>query len=183
MVSIVRNVIIAGVVLIGTFGYGHWRINQSAKFVTQGPLIGAVQTNIPISVKKSFAAEKQIFDELLGQSNQCISAGAKLVVWPETMVQAILNPQILRLLVDDHSYKLFDETIREHAKKGAFVLAGAYDGTPRYDENNIRLAKNLTPLFCISPTAASRLKNTPKSISCPSARCCHFPISRWCTSC
>jgi apolipoprotein N-acyltransferase len=148
---VVRNVIIAGIALVGTLGYGHWRIKQSDTVVAPGPMIAAVQTNIPISVKKSFAAEKQIFDELLGQSNQCISAGAKLVVWPETMVQAILNQQVLRLLVDDHSYKLFDETIREHAKKGAYVLAGAYDGTPRYDAGNIRLAQKFNSAFLYKP--------------------------------
>lgn len=148
---VVRNVIIAGIVLVGTLGYGQWRINQSAQFVTPGPMIAAVQTNIPISVKKSFAAEKQIFDELLSQSNQCIPAGAKLIVWPETMVQAILNPQVLRLLVDNHSYKLFDDAIREHAKKGAYVLAGAYDGTPRYDENTLRLAQKFNSAFLYKP--------------------------------
>ena len=148
---VVRNVIIAGIVLVGTLGYGQWRIKQSDTVVAPGPMIAAVQTNIPISVKKSFAAEKQIFDELLEQSNQCIPAGAKLVVWPETMVQAILNPQVLRLLVDDHSYKIFDETIREHAKKGTYVLAGAYDGTPRYDAGNIRLAQKFNSAFLYKP--------------------------------
>ena len=148
---VIRNLIIASIVLAGSLGYGHWRINQSAQFVTQGPLIGAVQTNIPISVKKSFVAEEQILNELLEQSSQCISAHAKLVVWPETMVQAILNPQILRLLVDDHPYKLFDEIIREHAKKGAYILAGAYDGTTRHDANNIRLAQKLNSAFLYRP--------------------------------
>jgi apolipoprotein N-acyltransferase len=144
---VVRNLIIATIILVGTLGYGQWRISQSDKFVTPGPMIAAVQTNIPIAVKKSFAAEEQIFDELLEQSNQCISAGAKLVVWPETMVQAILNQQVLRLLIDDHSYKLFDATISEHAKKGAYVLVGAYDGTPRYDANDIRLAQKFNSAF------------------------------------
>ncbi len=148
---VVRNLIIATIVLASTLGYGHWRINQSAQSVTQGPLIGVVQTNIPISVKKSFVAEEQILNELLEQSSQCISANAKLVVWPETMVQAILNPQVLRLLVDDHSYKIFDEIIREHAKKGAYILAGAYDGTPRYDANNIRLAQKFNSAFLYKP--------------------------------
>ena len=148
---VVRNLIIAGIVLVCTLGYGHWRINQSDKFVTHGPLIGAVQTNIPISVKKSFVAEEQIFNELLEQSNQCISAGAKLVAWPETMVQAILNPQVLRLLIDDHSYKVFDKTISEHAQKGAYILAGAYDGTPRYDAGDIRLAQKFNSAFLYKP--------------------------------
>jgi len=145
------SILVTVAAVIGTLVYGHWRINQSAQFVTQGPLIGAVQTNIPISVKKSFAAEEQIFNELLEQSSPCISADAKLVVWPETMVQAILNPQVLRLLVDDHPYKLFDEIIREHAKKGAYILAGAYDGTPRYDANNIRLAQKFNSAFLYKP--------------------------------
>ena len=145
------SILVTVAAVVGTLVYGQWRINQSAQFVTPGPMIAAVQTNIPISVKKSFAAEEQIFDELLGQSNQCISAGAKLVVWPETMVQAILNQQVLRLLIDDHSYKLFDATISEHARKGAYVLVGAYDGTPRYDENDIRLAQKFNSAFLYKP--------------------------------
>jgi apolipoprotein N-acyltransferase len=145
------SILVTVAAVVGTLVYGQWRISQSDTVVAPGPMIAAVQTNIPISVKKSFAAEKQIFDELLEQSNQCISAGAKLVVWPETMVQAILNQQVLRLLVDDHSYKIFDETIREHAKKGVFVLAGAYDGTPRYDANNIRLAQKFNSAFLYKP--------------------------------
>jgi apolipoprotein N-acyltransferase len=145
------SILIVAVVVVGTLLYGHWRINQSDKFVTPGPLIGAVQTNIPISVKKSFVAEEQIFNELLRESSQCISAGAKLVVWPETMVQAILNPQVLRLLVDDHSYKLFDKTISEHAQKGAYILAGAYDGTPEYNSGNIRLAQKYNSAFLYKP--------------------------------
>jgi len=148
---ILRNIIIAAVILAGTIGYGKWRINQSAQFITQGPLIGAVQTNIPIAVKKSFVEEDQIFSEIIEQSSQCIAAKAKLVVWPETMVQAILNPQILRLLVDDHSYKILDEKIREHARLGAYILAGAYDGTPKYDANNIRLAQKFNSAFLYNP--------------------------------
>jgi apolipoprotein N-acyltransferase len=156
------SIIVTVAMVAGTLGYGHWRIDQSAQFVTQGPLIGVVQTNIPISVKKSFVAESQIFKELLDESNKCISAHAKLVVWPETMVQAILNPQVLRLLVDDHSYKIFDETIREHAKKGAYILAGAYDGTPKYDVNNIRLAQKFNSAFLYNPDGSQSPKKYAK---------------------
>ena len=146
-----RNFVLAAIILASTLAYGCWRINQSEKCVTAGPLIGAVQTNIPISVKKSFAAEEQIFDQVLGESDQCVSAGAKLVAWPETMVQAILNPQVLRLLIDTHQYKTFDEKIREHAKKGAYLLVGAYDATPAYEANNIRLAEKFNSAFLYRP--------------------------------
>lgn len=156
------SILVTIAAIIGTIAYGKWRIEQSDKCVTVGPMIAAVQTNIPISVKKSFVAEKQIFDKLLSQSNQCIPAGAKLIVWPETMVQAILNQQVLRLLVDDHSYKIFDEAIREHAKKGAYVLAGAYDGTPRYDSNNIRLAQKFNSAFLYKPDGSQASKKYSK---------------------
>jgi apolipoprotein N-acyltransferase len=149
--SIAFRLVLFHAVLFAAIIYGHWRINQSAQFVTQGPLIGAVQTNVPISVKKSFAAEEQIFDELLAQSDQCIAGGAKLAVWPETMVQAILNGQILRQLADDHSYKLFDKEICEHAKKGAYILAGAYDGSLGYNAGNIRLAQKFNSAFLYKP--------------------------------
>jgi apolipoprotein N-acyltransferase len=151
---VISSYILTAIIFTGTMEYGRWRINQSAQSVAQGPLIAAVQTNIPISVKKSFAADKQIFDELLGLNSQCISAGAKLIVWPETMVQAILNPQILRLLADDSSDKLFDKIIREHAQKGAYILTGAYDSTTKYEAGNIRLAQKYNSAFLYKPNGS-----------------------------
>jgi len=139
-------------VLFGAVGYGKWRIEQTDKFITAGPIVAAVQTNIPQSVKQSFAAEKQIFDELLTNSKQCVAGGAKLIVWPETMVQAILDSQVLRLIDKSHSYKLFDKAIRQHAGQGAFVLVGAYGGSPRIENNfDIRIAQKYNSAFLYTP--------------------------------
>jgi apolipoprotein N-acyltransferase len=150
---IVRNLLLLFIALVGVLVYGSWRIRQSDKYVTAGPMVAAVQTNVPQSVKESFAAEEQILDELLNYSNQCVSSGAQLIVWPETMVQAILEPQVLRLLDDSHSYNLFDKVIIEHARKGGvYVLVGAYGGSPRIEENfDIRLAQKYNAAFLYTP--------------------------------
>jgi apolipoprotein N-acyltransferase len=146
------SIIITAAAVVGAIGYGRWRINQSDKYITGGPIVGAVQTNIPQSVKQSFAAEEQIFDELLANSKQCVAGGAKLVVWPETMVQAILDPRVLRLLDESHSYKLFDKAIRQHAIQGAYVLVGAYGGNPRIENNfDIRIAQKYNSAFLYTP--------------------------------
>jgi apolipoprotein N-acyltransferase len=146
------SILIVVAAVAGTLVYGKWRIEQTEKFITAGPIVAAVQTNIPQSVKQSFAAEEQIFDELLNQSNQCIPAGAKLIVWPETMVQAILDSQVLRLIDESHSYKLFDKAIRQHAGQGAFVLVGAYGGNPRIENNfDIRIAQKYNSAFLYTP--------------------------------
>jgi apolipoprotein N-acyltransferase len=160
---VVRNSLIMSALIIGAIAYGNWRINQSDKFVTTGPTVGAVQTNIPQSVKQSFAAEEQIFDDLLTNSKQCVAGGAKLIVWPETMVQAILDPQVLRLLDDSHQYKLFDKAIRQHAIQGAYVLAGAYGGNPRIENNfDIRIAQKYNSAFLYTPDGNQALQKYSK---------------------
>ncbi|MHC4343866.1 MAG: hypothetical protein ACYSUP_04205, partial [Planctomycetota bacterium] len=120
--------------LIGTFLYGYWRIGQSKKYVHQGPLIASLQSNTPQSVKRTFDKSEDIFDQLLIDSNAAANAGARLIVWPETMVQAILNTDTWARLDPTGENQLFDEDkhfhrkLQEHAKDTAFVLVGAYGG-------------------------------------------------------
>jgi apolipoprotein N-acyltransferase len=117
-------------------------------------MVAAVQTNVPQSVKQSFAAEGQILDELLKDSNQCIESKPKpeLIVWPETMVQALLEPQVLRMLEDTHQYKQYDKQLKELAGKGVYLLAGAYGGTPKIEQNwDIRMAEKFNAAFLYQP--------------------------------
>jgi len=144
--------VIVGAAVIGAFYYGQWRIGQAGQYVKDGPMVGAVQTNVPQSVKQTFAAEEQIFNTLINNNKQCVEAGAKLVVWPETMVQAILDPQVLRLIDESHTYSQFNKTIGEQAKQGAYILVGAYGGNPRIEENfDIRMAQKYNSAFLYTP--------------------------------
>jgi len=132
----------------GAFLYGQWRMVQSDKFIEDGPLVASLQSNVPQSVKQSFQASEDIFSELLENSKASAEAGAELIVWPETMVQAILEPHLLRLLDPLHSYRIFDKSLSEHAKEGVFLLVGAYGGTPQITEDfDIRLAQKYNSAF------------------------------------
>ncbi len=120
------------VVVMSTVLYGHWRLRQAEQSVTEGPLVASLQSNVPISVKRSFEASEDIFEELMAKSEAAVSAGANLIVWPETMVQGYLqpelwsNPQVRHW--DWEGDKAFHRALGEHAKDHAYVLVGAYGG-------------------------------------------------------
>jgi apolipoprotein N-acyltransferase len=124
-------------VIGGTVIYGRWRINQSGDFIEVGPAVAAVQSNIPQSVKQSSELEdsQRIFDELVQNSNAGFDAGAELTVWPETMVQAMLDARVLRIVDSSSYYKVFDASLREHSKGRGFVLVGSYGGNPEISPN------------------------------------------------
>lgn len=133
-------------VVAGALIYGRWRISQSGDFVESGPLVGAVQTNIPQSVKISSEVDdvQMIFEELVLNSGAAFDAGAELTVWPETMVQGILDERVQRFLDSSHYYKIFDERLKEHSQGRGFVLVGAYGGTIEFGED---LSVNLTSRY------------------------------------
>jgi apolipoprotein N-acyltransferase len=123
--------------LLATLFYGRWRINQSQQFITQGPLVASLQSNIPQWIKTEAlrgepeVAEKtsqELFDELMQKSKAALQAGAELIIWPETMVQATLNDQVLIFLEPSSQPILFDKALSEHAKNNAYLLIGAYSG-------------------------------------------------------
>ncbi|MDD5326297.1 MAG: apolipoprotein N-acyltransferase [Phycisphaerae bacterium] len=138
--------------MAATIFYGRHRIAESEKYIEAGPMVASVQTNVPQSVKKSHMASEEILDELLQNSNASAKAGAELVVWPETMVQAMLDPKILAFLPPSESDRLFDEILRAHSRNTAYVLAGAYGGTVgTNDDGTVYLAKRYNSAFLYRP--------------------------------
>lgn len=153
--NVIRNVTLICAVIFAALGYGRWRVGHAEEYITAGPKIAAVQTNVPQSVKQSFAADVQILEGLLEQSAQCITAEARLIVWPETMVQAILEPRVLDMLDESHIYRQFDKAISDSARKGAYILAGAYGGSPTFEDNfDIRMAQKYNAAFLYTPGGA-----------------------------
>ncbi|MHC4477366.1 MAG: apolipoprotein N-acyltransferase [Planctomycetota bacterium] len=117
--------------LAGAIVYGRWRIDQSERFVEAGPRVAALQSNVPQSVKRTFQAGEELFADLMADSIAAAGAGAELIVWPETMVQAILSKQVWPFLVSSESNSAFDLALCEHAKDTAHVLVGAYGADVR----------------------------------------------------
>lgn len=111
--------------LVGTLIYGQWRIEQTEGFVEDGPMVASLQSNVPQSVKESLQAEGEIFDGLMEKSKAAAGVGAALIVWPETMVQGMLNSVVWPFLPTAETSIGFDKALKEHSKDRAFVLVGA----------------------------------------------------------
>jgi apolipoprotein N-acyltransferase len=126
LTGIVLKTGVVGAAMVGAVLYGRWRIGQEAECVTAGPKVALLQSNVPQSVKRSFESGDDLFKGLMEQSKAAVAAGAELVVWPETMVQAYLDPQVWRYLVDPNEDQAFDKALREHAEGKAHLLVGAY---------------------------------------------------------
>ncbi|HNY79010.1 MAG: apolipoprotein N-acyltransferase [Sedimentisphaerales bacterium] len=119
---------LVAIMVVATWLYGHWRISQTAEVVTDGPLVAALQSNVPQSVKISHAASDELFAELLEMSRAAAAAGAELIAWPETMVQAYLQPELWRYFEDPNEDRAFHEALIAHATDTAYLLVGAYGG-------------------------------------------------------
>ncbi len=154
---------LVGIVLVAAVLYGQWRISQEDECVGAGPLVASLQSNVPQSVKRTFEESDRLFDELMENSRASAEAGAELIVWPETMVQATLSPGVLGLLDSSHSYRIFDKALREHSKDTAFVLVGAYGGEPGMQEGStIHLARRYNSAFLYQPNGRQYPKHYDK---------------------
>jgi len=125
------------VVVAGNLLYGQWRLRETPRYVSDGPLVGSLQSNVPQSVKQSFSESGKLFDELMVSSKAAAGAGAELILWPETMVQGILDPGLWPYLrpandkEDGETFlaedKAFHKALSEHAlQSGSSLLVGAY---------------------------------------------------------
>ena len=118
----------AAIVLIGaTVLYGMQNISNDPLVPTNDPLVGIVQTNVPSVVKEETDNAQNILNTLFSLSDQCLAAGAKLIIWPETMVLASLNPGY-RMYCDPNSEpERFHRQIAAYAKANqCYILVGAH---------------------------------------------------------
>jgi apolipoprotein N-acyltransferase len=148
-------VVVAVCGVLGAVAYGRWRIKQSDEMISMGPVAASVQSNVPQSVKELENAESdvEIMLGLLTESREAANAGPELTVWPETMVQASLDRRILRVLSDpNHTYRVFDEVLQNHARQTGYLLVGAYGGRPEITEKgDIQYAARYNSAFLYQP--------------------------------
>ena len=113
--------ILTVLLLVACLAYGHWRLGQTAQVTTPGPRVGAIQSNIPQIVKEALVKSEDIVTEIMVDSRACQQAGADLIVWPETMVQAYLD----EFLIKPETDKAIDTQLRQHARQGSYLMVGA----------------------------------------------------------
>ena len=122
--------------LYGTINYGRMRLAQEKECVRVGPLTASLQSNVPQSVKMLPESGDKLLYGLMVDSNDAAQYQPELIVWPETMVQSMLNPQVLRMIDPVSDWNIHDRKLREHAKQtDAYLLVGAFGGTLKVDEN------------------------------------------------
>ncbi|MHC4510551.1 MAG: apolipoprotein N-acyltransferase [Planctomycetota bacterium] len=130
-----------GAALVAAIAYGRWRIAQQAECVEDGPAVAMLQSNVPQSVKRAFESGQELFDGLMEHSEAAVEAGAELIIWPETMVQAMLDRDVWPFLVSSEEHEPYDKALKDHAKGQAHVLVGAYGTELRQDGRDRYLAR------------------------------------------
>jgi apolipoprotein N-acyltransferase len=146
--------------LLATIFYGQWRINQSDRFVTEGPVVASLQSNVPQWIKTealrgepetAVKTSQELFDELMENSVASAQAGAEFIIWPETMVQATLNDEVLIYLDPNSQAVLFDKALSEHAANNAYLLVGAYGGKVGLEGTRYVLKESYNSAFLYRP--------------------------------
>ena len=140
------------VVVASAIGYGHWRLGQTGEYLKEGPRVAALQSNVPQSVKRGFSKSGQLFDDLMVKSKAAAQTGVELIVWPETMVQGLLDPRLWPILtgnLDDD--KAFHQALCEHARDNAYLLVGALGGEILRDPSGERYLGSYNSAYLYRP--------------------------------
>jgi apolipoprotein N-acyltransferase len=139
------------VLLAGSCWYGCFRIAQTPKHLTDGPLVGSVQPNVPAYVKEEMDSGQEILDEMIADSDRCFEAGAVMVCWPETMVLAPMNPMYRKLSVSTNPGPRYHQQIAEHTKDNGYVLFGAHTADIGINDGNYAITDKYNSAFLYGP--------------------------------
>jgi apolipoprotein N-acyltransferase len=147
--GIVLTVLVVGATLL----YGRYRINQTPAFTQAGPVIGVVQSNVPVETAKEYEPVETTFLNMLVDSRKCfLTAHPQLIIWPETMVDAVLDESYLKLISQDNTTMIFHNALVRHANEGVYLLVGAFAGEAVVaDDNIIKLKTSYNSAFLYEP--------------------------------
>ena len=111
--------------LAGSWLYGNKRLAETPEYLTDGPVVGSVQPNVPANEKEEIDNGQKILTDMIRDSEHCADAGATLVVWPETMVLAAMNPEYLSACRETSDSIQFHQQILAHCIDRCYVLFGS----------------------------------------------------------
>ncbi len=139
-------------ILIAAILYGRYRISQTADFLQSGPRIGVVQSNVPVEAGEEIEPVEQTFLNMLIDSRDCLlSAKPALIIWPETMVEAVLDDSYLKLVAEDDTAKIFHNALVRHSNEGVYLLVGAFAGNAERVNDKIELKTSYNSAFLYEP--------------------------------
>jgi len=145
--AVITVLVVAGVVY-----YGRFRINQTLQFTEPGPKIGVVQCNVPVKAGVDAEPfEKTFLDQLALSREAFYDARPLLIVWPETMVETLLDKSYLSLVGENYASKTIHNALVRHAREGVYVLVGAFGGQAYLDANEIKFKSRYNTAFLYEP--------------------------------
>ena len=132
ILNLAFQTIIVASAIAASIIYSNYRIEQTPANITPGPVVGSVQTNFPQSLKDSEFEKDSYFmlNDLFQKNKESAQAGAEIIAWPETLVQANLDKRILKVVEQDSKNAVYNNMIADLAKGRAYILVGATGGTP-----------------------------------------------------
>lgn len=137
--------------------YGRYRISQTADFLQAGPKIGVVQSNVPVQAGQEVEPDEISFLNLLFDSRDClIKAKPQLIIWPETMVEAVLDDSYLKLMSEDDTAKIFHNALLRHSNEGVYLLIGAFASDAELADEKIKLNTQYNTAFLYEPNQTTR---------------------------
>ncbi len=162
----VVGVAVSCLAVVGLLGYGRWRLSQDT--TSLGPVVGIVQRAFPIALGKPRATEEKILADHLDASRGFIGTGCGVVILPETMLRAGMNPEFYEFLIalehaEDQKLKAEGQELKRSAEKigalsqelGCPILAG---GTTFFPDRRLGrwLPHNSVLLFDRTGRASAR---------------------------
>ncbi len=123
------------VVIVSAWFYGNYRVGQWGQATHPGPSVTVVQTNVPQDNKVRRTAENNAKDwQRMVELTRQATAGADvpdLIVWPETMTPAPVNPEAVAFFRSTDSYfsgaEVYHERIGSLSRTlGVNLLVGSH---------------------------------------------------------
>ena len=145
------SVLLVLLAVIAAILYGRYRINQTADFLQAGPRIGVVQSNVPVKAGQEAEPPEITFLNMLVDSKVCLMAEPNLIIWPETMVEAVLDDSYLKLVSEDDTAKIFHNALLRHSNQCVYLLVGAFAGDAERVDDRIKLKTSYNSVFLYEP--------------------------------
>lgn len=137
--------------VIATILYGRYKVNQTADFLQTGPRIGVVQSNVSVKAGQEAEPPEITFLNMLVDSRVCLMAEPNLIIWPETMVEAVLDDSYLKLVSGDDTSKIFHNALLRLSGEGVYLLVGAFAGDAERADDRIKLKTSYNSAFLYEP--------------------------------
>ncbi len=146
------GVFLTAIAVSSAIFYGQFRISQTADFVEAGPRIGVVQSNVPVKAGQETDPFENTFIDMLADSRDCLlSVRPHIIIWPETMVEAVLDDSYLKLVAENDIAKIFHNALVRHSNQGVYLLIGAFAGDAVLQDDRIKLATSYNSAFLYEP--------------------------------